>query len=77
MANDMQELLELTRENNKILRGMRRGARWSALFRTLWWMAILGAGGAAYYYYVAPYAEQAQQLYGSAQNILNSFRPGR
>ena len=54
MDPDLKSLLEenlaLAKQNNKMLRAMRRAGRWSALVRVLWWAFILIS---TYYFYQA------------------------
>ena len=50
-AEKMEELLELTRENNKILRSMRKSQRVTTLFSFVYWIIILGSIFGAYYYF--------------------------
>jgi hypothetical protein len=46
----LEEVYEMTLENNQILRGMRKEQRIANAFRFLYWFIILGALGGAYYY---------------------------
>lgn len=50
-AEKMEELLELTRENNKILRSMRKSQKVTTLFSFVYWIIILGSIFGAYYYF--------------------------
>ncbi len=45
------ELLDLTRENNKILRAMRSAQRRGSFFQLVYWMIILGSMFGVYYYF--------------------------
>lgn len=68
----LDELLELTRENNKILSGMRRAQRWSSLFTFVYWAAILGSIFGVYYYFqptIQKYAKTFQASVGIIQNF--------
>ncbi len=47
----IDELLDLTRENNKILRAMRSTQRWSSFFKFVYWAIILGSIFGTYYYF--------------------------
>ncbi len=47
----IDELLELTKENNKILRSMRSTQRWSSFFTFVYWAIILGSIFGTYYYF--------------------------
>jgi hypothetical protein len=71
----LDELLRLTEENNKILRGMRRAQRLAAVGRVLYWiMLALVAYGT--YYYLQPYLKQVEEIYsgaGSMWNEVNGF----
>ena len=57
---DLEEALELARENNRILRGMRRSARFARFVRVLFWIGLIVLG---YFIYVwiEPYLESIQQ----------------
>jgi hypothetical protein len=50
----IDELLDLTRENNRILRGMHRRMFWSQVFTFIYWAIILGVAGWGYYF-LQPY----------------------
>lgn len=68
----LDELLELTRENNKILSGMRRTQRWSTLFTIVYWAVILGSIFGVYYYFqptIQKYMKTFQTSVGILQNI--------
>ena len=71
----MQENLELARENNKILKGMRRSQRFGLIFKVVFWLVILGAPVLLYYYFFAPYIEQILGIYteiqGGAEAVQN------
>lgn len=59
---ELREMLELTRENNKILQGIQRSNRVGRLFRIVYWMFIIGSFVGTYYY-LQPYIDQMLQLY--------------
>lgn len=67
----IDELLDLTRENNKILRSMHRRQVWSQIMTVLYWLIILGIAGWAYVYF-QPYVNQ----YMSAYNTIISAIEG-
>lgn len=50
----LDEILSLTRENNRILRKMHRGLIWGQVFTVLYWLFLLGVVGWSYYY-MQPY----------------------
>jgi hypothetical protein len=62
------ELLELTRENNKMLRGLRRAQRLALIGRVLYWcLLIVLAFGA--YTYIEPYLGELENVYLGAQDF--------
>ncbi|MBC7836956.1 hypothetical protein H7X87_04260 [Acetobacteraceae bacterium] len=87
MDQEIEELKELVRQNtkvveetNKIVHGMRRSARWSATFRVVWWLAIVGVTASIYYFYLAPYFGALQQFFENATGweaqFVNFFGQG-
>ena len=69
------ELLDLTRENNRILRGMRRQMIWSQVFTYIYWLFILGAMGWSYYYF-QPYLQKYWDAYQKITKTLNGMEQG-
>lgn len=71
----LDELLEVTHENNKILRSMRRAQRWSSFFTFLYWTIILGSIFGVYYYFqptIQKYMKTFQTSIGIIQNFEKS-----
>jgi hypothetical protein len=66
---ESKELLELTRENNKMLHSMIRSARVSRFFRMVYWAFIIGSFIGTYYY-LQPYIDQLMQIYGQVSSTL-------
>ncbi len=72
-SDSMEELLELTKENNKILKKLLSSLRWSRAMRIFYWVIIIGIALGAYYY-VQPYIEGligAYQSIGAGMQSLN------
>jgi membrane protein required for beta-lactamase induction len=69
----MNELLEITRENNKILRSMRRTQRWSSFFAFMYWMIILGSIFGTYYYF-QPAIQKYTKTFQTSVGILEKFQ---
>lgn len=69
---EIKELLELTRENNKLLHKIRRHAVWGSVFSILYWAFILGVPVVLYYYYLQPYLGQVLDTYSGIQNEINN-----
>ena len=68
----LEETAKLARENNKILRGIRRSNRLSAFFRIIYWAVIIGSAFGAYYFlqpYVNALVNNLQQNIESVKNV--------
>ncbi len=50
-SQKINELLDLTRDNNKILRSMRSTQRWSSFFTFVYWAVIFGSIFGVYFYF--------------------------
>lgn len=83
-AQKMEELLELTKENNKMLHALRRSQRVTTFFSFVYWVVILGSIFGAYYYFqptIQKYVgaletsiETLQQLEGAAGAMPNDVK---
>ncbi len=69
----LQKTHNLAEENNKILRHIRRSNRWSAAFRILYWILIIGAAVGAFIY-IEPYIDAISQAYGGFKTDLGSIK---
>ena len=58
----LKEVLELSRENSKILHKMKRAAFLNKLVRVLYWVVIVGSA-VSLYYYMQPLFEQLIRTY--------------
>lgn len=68
----LDELLEVSNENNKILRGMRRAQRWSSFFTFVYWAVILGSIFGTYYYF-QPTIEKYVKTFQTSMGIIQNF----
>lgn len=67
----LEETLELSKENNKILRKMRRHMVWGTFFRLIYWAIFIGTA-IGLYYYLQPYLDQLIDFYaGLSQRVDN------
>lgn len=66
----LERVLELSEENNQILKRILRGMRWGRLVRIIYWSVIIAASVGAFYY-VQPYWDALRDFYGGAQNTVN------
>ncbi len=73
-SNDkLEEILELTKENNRILHSLRGAQRRASAFRLLYWLVIIGLGFGAFYY-IQPYLEQIMSVYSGAQDSIANIQ---
>ncbi len=70
---ELRELLELTRENNHILRGIQRSARVNKFLKIVYWLLIIGSLLGTYYY-IQPYLNLLFKVYGDAASTLSDIR---
>lgn len=74
-SRKLDELLELTRDNNKILHGMRRVQRWSSFFTFVYWAVILGSIFGTYYY-LQPKIQKYINLVQTSAGTLQKLQQG-
>ena len=70
----LKQNLELSEENNKMLKRLQSNMRWGRFFHALYWIIILGSAFGAYYF-VQPYIDQIMNIYGNVQNVGGSISP--
>lgn len=71
-SKNLDEVLELARENNKMLRSMRRTQRLSSFFRLLYWAIILGSVFGVYYYF-EPTIKKYMKAMQTSIEIIQKF----
>ena len=69
----MEKTFELAKENNHILRGIRRSNRWSIFFRVFYWLVIVGISVGAFVY-IQPYLNPIFKAYQNVQSSLNNVK---
>jgi len=80
MANgeDLKTLLkrnlELTQENNALLRKMRRSAIYGNIMKVVWLAIIIGLPVYIYYYFLQPYIVQLLELYRDVETGTSEIR---
>jgi len=76
MTPEEKSLLErthkLAEENNTILHSIRRSARWSILFRVIYWVVILGLSVGALYT-IQPYLNLMTGTLSSLTNLSGNI----
>lgn len=74
---DLKEMLhknlELSAENNKMLRSIQRGIFFSRIIRVVYWIIILGIAFGIYYY-IEPYIDSVIGAYGSVKGDIQDFK---
>lgn len=77
MSPEERELLtksiELAKENNKLLRGMRRSARISTILRILYWVIIIVTAFGTYYA-IQPFIDPLVKSYNGMRDSVNSIK---
>lgn len=73
LEKKLDELLELTTENNRMLHRMRRLQRWSSVMRALYWLVIIGLAFGSFYF-VKPYFEQLTKVYTQGAASFNTIQ---
>lgn len=68
---ELQELFELVKENNKMLKVMRFNHRIQTVTRILQFLFVIGLFGAGYYF-LQPYLEKVIELYNQVQTTAQT-----
>ena len=68
----LNENLRLLNENNQLLRKMRRASAWSAIFRFLKYVIIIGVAVYVYFQYVAPNSDKIKDSVNYVKELSHS-----
>lgn len=68
----LRKTLELSEENNKMLRAIRRSIFWGRVTRIAYWVIIIGAA-IGLFYYLQPYIDTATSVYSNIKGDLQNF----
>jgi hypothetical protein len=74
-GSKIDEILDLTRENNRILRSMHRRMLWSQVMTFLYWCVILGIAGWSYYL-LQPYIVKYLNMYETISKSIDAMDQG-
>ncbi len=66
----LEKSLELEKENNTLLRSIKRSLQISSIMSIVYWVFIVGSAVGAYYL-IQPYVESVSGLYGGATSGIN------
>ena len=69
----LEETLELSQENNKMLKHIRRSQKMAAVMRIFYWVLVLVISYGAYTF-AEPYVNQMINIFQSSQTELNNIR---
>ncbi len=67
----LNRALELSEENNKMLKSLVRNMRWGRLFKILYWAVIIAVSLGAFYY-SQPYLDKAESLLTSFSETVSA-----
>lgn len=70
-GNELSQLKEQVRENNRILKGLQARARWATTASIIKWVVYIAIIFGTYYY-IQPYLEQLQTAYQQVQNAAET-----
>ena len=68
----IEELLDLERDNNRMLRSMRRSIVLGNIMTVIYWLIVIGGIGWTYYYF-QPYVKQYINLYDTAMSAIDTL----
>ncbi|OGZ04803.1 MAG: hypothetical protein A2845_05565 [Candidatus Lloydbacteria bacterium RIFCSPHIGHO2_01_FULL_49_22] len=71
----LTKLLDIEKENNRILRGMHRSMLWGRIFTFIYWLVILGVLGWSYYF-VQPYLVKYLETYQKLVHTISTLDSG-
>lgn len=66
----LEENLELSKENNELLKKVRNTQKLAQIYRIVYWVVIIGASYGAYYF-VQPYVGGILNVYGGGAESSN------
>ena len=69
----LQDTFDLTKENNKILRNMRRSQKISTFITISYWVVIVGISIGAFYF-LQPYIGQVQNFIKESGDSINQLK---
>ena len=67
----IQQTLALARENNKLIKKMRKAALIGRAWKIFYWIVIIGISIGAFYF-LQPYVESIQSVYQNVQDVSDN-----
>ncbi|HEY4502716.1 MAG TPA: hypothetical protein VJH21_02700 [Candidatus Paceibacterota bacterium] len=71
----LEENLRLTKENNRLLRKLKRAQTISTIFKIIWIAVLIGVPLVLYVYVIEPYYQEVQTRYDELQQRVEAI-PG-
>lgn len=72
LSTKEEELLELEKDNNRMLHKMYRGMMWGRVVKTIYWIVLLAIMFGAYYY-IQPYIGEVLEKYDAATKLMGTI----
>lgn len=69
----LKENTELARQNNKLLKEMKRMALWGTILKVVWFAVLIGVPVFLYFYAIEPYIESFRQSYEGFRAEFSGF----
>ena len=69
----LSETYDLAKENNEMLRKIRRASKFATAVRIFYWIIIIGLSLGAYYA-IQPYVDQLTDVYDTVKSQIESIR---
>lgn len=69
----LSEALSLAKDNNQLLKKIRRNGMWGNIWRIAYWVIILGLSFGAYYF-IQPYVDQFGDIYSGFKGDVNTVQ---
>lgn len=73
LRGNIRELLELTRENNKILHKINNRARWAFFGTLIYWLIVIGVTVGAFYY-LQPFFQALLDNYQKSMTLFQQVQ---
>jgi hypothetical protein len=68
----IEETVALVRENNRLIKKIRRAALWGRATRIVYWVLIIGVAIGAFYF-LQPYVDGVRSFYQNIQSTQEGF----
>lgn len=69
----LRQNMELTKENNRLLRKVRRAMFWGTIGQFVWLAFFIGVPVFLYYYFLLPYWTEVQSVYEGFRSGASGF----